>query len=68
MEANEGFTETQETRGRGMSDRTGDEMVRIIANAKIAVFLGEMSIEQGDWVETFFTLPPSAESLRKAAA
>jgi hypothetical protein len=65
MEANEGFTETQETRGGGMNERTGDEIREILRGINILVFGASLSIKQAEWVETFFTLPPSAESLRE---
>jgi hypothetical protein len=51
-----------------MNERTGDEIRMTVANAEWLLRDGILSYDQHIWVTTYFTLPPSAESLRKAAA
>jgi hypothetical protein len=51
-----------------MNERTGEEIREVVRNARVARIYGGISEEQRDWLLTFLTLPPSAESLRETAA
>jgi hypothetical protein len=48
-----------------MKERTGDEIRMTVANAEWLLRDGVLSFGQYIWVTTYFTLPPSAESLRE---
>jgi hypothetical protein len=51
-----------------MNERSGETIRRIVTDARNAKLFGWLSEEQSEWSQTFLTLPPSAESLREAAA
>jgi hypothetical protein len=51
-----------------MNERTGDEIKAIRKSALDCMALNEINHQQYLWITTFWTLPPSAESLRETRA
>jgi hypothetical protein len=51
-----------------MNQRTGEEIRNIFRRSGFAWTLGDITVQQYLWTTTFWTLPPSAESLRETRA